>query len=159
MCASTKTLRGSNGLSFWETVAGEKVMLRPMSRTIKKETWGQMFAVVGLTLNDISSGDLPQLRLAGALDARLKQIHYPPGTPTEVAVYTTSSTDTQALVARAKYREQGEFLVFLYFNDAAVQICKDAGIPLHIVDRVEDKELPANRETVLERSYLAPVSV
>ena len=63
MCASTKTLRGSNGLSFWETVAGEKVMLRPMSRTIKKETWGQMFAVVGLTLNDISSGDLPQLPL------------------------------------------------------------------------------------------------
>ena len=118
-----------------------------------------MFAVVGLTLNDISSGDLPQLRLADVLDARLKQIHYPPGTPTEVAVYTTSSTDTQALVARAKYREQGEFLVFLYFNDAAVQICKDAGIPLHIVDRVEDKELPANRETVLERSYLAPMSV
>ena len=125
----------------------------------KEETWGEMFAVVGLTLNDISSGDLPQLRLAGALEARKKQIHYPPGMPTDVAVYTTSATDTQALVARAKYREKGEFLVFLYFNDAAVQICKDAGIPLRIVDRVEDKELPANKEIVLERSYLAPVSV
>jgi hypothetical protein len=117
-----------------------------------------MFAVVGLTLNDISSGDLPQLRLADALDVRLKQSHYPPGTPKEVAVYTTSSTDTQALVARTKYREQGEFLVFLYFNDAAVQICKEAGIPLRIVDRIDLSELPSNKETVLERSYLAPVS-
>ena len=62
------------------------------------------------------------------------------------------------LVARTKYREQGEFLVFLYFNEAAVQICKDAGIPLRIVDRVDFNELPSNKETVLERSYLAPVS-
>lgn len=117
-----------------------------------------MFAVVGLTLENISSGDLPQLRLAEALEARAKQLHYPPGTPTEVAVYTTSSTDTQALVARMKYREHGEFLVFLYFNEAAVQICKDAGIPLRVVDRVPVTELPANKEKVLERSYLAPVS-
>jgi hypothetical protein len=117
-----------------------------------------MFAVVGLTLNDISAGELPQLRLADAIDARLKQIHYPPGTPTEVAVYTNSASDTQALIARTKYREQGEFLVFLYFNDAAVQICKEAGIPLRIVDRVDRSELPSNKETVLERSYLAPVS-
>src|SRR5579859_6987347 len=97
----------------------------------------EMFAVVGLTFADISSGDLPQLRLAEALDARAKQTHYPPGKPTEVVVYTTSSTDTQALVARTKYREHGEFLVFLYFNDAAVEICKAAGIPLHVVDRVD----------------------
>jgi hypothetical protein len=116
-----------------------------------------MFAVVGLTLEDISTGDLPQLRLADALEARSKQIHYPPGTPTDVAVYTTSATDTQALVARTKYREKGQFLVFLYFNDAAVQICKEAGIALRIVDRVDAGELPANKETVLERSYLAPV--
>jgi hypothetical protein len=62
------------------------------------------------------------------------------------------------LIARTKYREQGEFLVFLYFNDAAVQICKEAGIALRIVDRVEAAALPGNKETVLERSYLAPVS-
>jgi hypothetical protein len=117
-----------------------------------------MFAVVGLMLDDISSGDLPQLRLAQALEARAKQTHYPPGAPTEVAVYTTSATDTQALVARTKYREHGEFLVFLYFNEAAVQICKEAGIPLRIVDQVDINELPSNKETVLERSYLAPVS-
>jgi hypothetical protein len=61
------------------------------------------------------------------------------------------------LVARTKYRERGQFLVFLYFNDAAVQICKDAGIALRIVDRVEAGELPFNKETVLERSYLAAV--
>src|ERR1700732_4819427 len=116
-----------------------------------------MFAVVGLTLEDISTGDLPQLRLGDALHARSKQIHYPPGTPTDVAVYTTSATDTQALVARTKYREKGQFLVFLYFNDAAVQICKEAGVPLPIVAEVKD--LPANKEGVLERSYLAPVSL
>ena len=129
-----------------------------MSRTIREIVGRNMFAVVGLTLADISSGALPQLLLADALEARSKQIHYPPGTPTDVAVYTTNATDTQALVARTKYREQGQFLVFLYFNDAAVQICKEAGIPLRIVDRVEGSELPANKDTVLERSYLAPVS-
>jgi hypothetical protein len=151
-------LPGGTGLSFWETLRAKEVRAEAMSRTIREIVGRIMFAVVGLTLEDISSGALPQLRLADALQARAKQIHYPPGTPTEVAVYTTSTTDTQALVARTKYREQGEFLVFLYFNDAAVQICKEAGITLRIVDRVEAGALPANKETVLERSYLAPVS-
>jgi hypothetical protein len=66
-----------------------------------------MVSVIGLTLEDISSGDLPQLRLADALDARMKQSHYPPGTPQELVIYTTCGTDSQASVARTKYREQG----------------------------------------------------
>ena len=115
-----------------------------------------MFSVVGLTLEDISSGALPQVRLADALDARRKQNDYPPGNPRQIAVYTINGTDTQGLVARTKYREHG-LLVFLYFNDAAVQACKEMGIPLRILDRVDETHLPANRTTVFECSYLAPV--
>jgi hypothetical protein len=117
-----------------------------------------MFSVVGLTLEDISAGALPQVRLAEGLDARSKQSHYPPGSPQQIVIYTTSGTDSQALVARTKYRGHGQFLVFLYFNDAAARACKNMDIPLRILDRVDEIDLPANRTTVLECSYLAPVS-
>ena len=75
-----------------------------------------------------------------------------------IVVYTTVETDTQGSVARTKYKQQGLFLVFLYFNDAAVVACKEMGIPLRILDRIDESELPARRATVLERPYLAPVT-
>jgi hypothetical protein len=70
-----------------------------------------MFSVVGLTLEDISTGALPQVRLEDA---------------------------TRRVWSLAKYRGHGQFLVFLYFNDAAVQACKNIGIPLRILDRVDE---------------------
>jgi hypothetical protein len=114
-----------------------------------------MFFVVGLTLDDVWSGSLPQLRLAAVLEERAKQVKYPPEPPRHVAVYTTDPNDAQVLVARTKYKEKGSFLAFLYFSDAAVQICKEVGIPLRIVDEIDERELPAKKVKVLEHPAVA----
>jgi hypothetical protein len=115
-----------------------------------------MFSVVGLTLDDVSSGALPHVRLGKTLDERMTKSNF---RFTElIVVYTTVETDTQGPAARTKYRQQGQFLVFLYFNDAAVKACKEIGIPVRVLDRIEESELPARRTTVLERPYLAPAS-
>jgi hypothetical protein len=116
----------------------------------------EMFSVVGLTLDEVSSGALPHVRLAKALDNRMSKSNF--RFAEIILVYTTVETDTQGSVARTKYREQGQFLVFLYFNDAAVEACKEMGIPIRVLDRIDESELPSRRSTVLERPYLAPVS-
>lgn len=108
-----------------------------------------MFAVVGLTLADISSGSMPQVRLAEVLESRMKRVNGSNRAEQQIVVYAMNATATQALVARKKYKEQGEFLLFLYFSDAAVQLCQESGIPLRIVDRVSEADLPANREAIL----------
>jgi hypothetical protein len=117
-----------------------------------------MFNVVGLTLDNISSGLLPQMQLARMLDQRTtkSEFRFAPGPP--ILIYSTEGTDTQAMVVRSKYKEQGQFILFLYFNDVAVAACKEMGIPIRIVDRIEDSELPARRVAVLDRPYLAPVA-
>jgi hypothetical protein len=109
-----------------------------------------MYFVVGLTLDDVWSGALRQVRLAAVLEERAKQAKYPPERPKHVAVYTTDPSDTQVLVARTKYKEKGSFLVFLYFSDSAVQICKEVGIPLRILDQIDEPELPAKKVTVID---------
>jgi hypothetical protein len=115
-----------------------------------------MYSVVGLTLDDVWSGALPQVRLAAVLEERARQVKYPPEPPKKVAVYTTDPNDTQGLVARTKYKEKGSFLVFLYFSDAAVEICKQVGIPLRIVDQIDEPELPVKKVKVIEHPALAP---
>lgn len=115
-----------------------------------------MYFVVGLTLDDVWSGALPQVRLAAVLAERAKQANYPPERPGQVAVYTTDPGDTQGLVARTKYKEKGTFLVFLYFSDAAVEICKQVGISLRILDQIDEPELPAKKVKVLEHPSVAP---
>jgi hypothetical protein len=116
----------------------------------------KMFSVVGLTLDEVSTGSLPHVHLAKTLDNRITKSNF--RYAEIILVYTTVDTDTQGLVARTKYREQGQFLVFLYFNDAAVEACKEMGIPIRVLDRIEESELPSRRSKVLERPYLAPVS-
>lgn len=114
-----------------------------------------MFFVVGLTLEDISTGALPQVCLADALHARRQGKHS--HDPTQrVIVYTTDGNDTQGLIARTKYKEMGAFLVFLYFNEMAVRVCNELGVPLRILDRMDERGLPAKRVTVLEHPYVAP---
>jgi len=115
-----------------------------------------MFSVVGLTLDEVSSGSLPHVRLAKTLDNRMTKSNF--RYAEKILVYTTVETDTQALVARTKYREQGQFLVFLYFNDAAAEACKEMGIVLRILDRIDESELPSRRAVVMERPYLAPIT-
>jgi len=116
----------------------------------------EMFSVVGLTLDEVSSGALPHIRLSKTLDNRMTKSNF--RYAERILVYTTIEADTQALVARTKYRQQGQFLVFLYFNDAAVEACREIGIPLRILDRIAESELPPRRATIIERPYLAPVS-
>jgi hypothetical protein len=116
----------------------------------------EMFSVVGLTLDEVSSGSLPHVRLAKTLDTRLTKSNF--RFAEIILVYTTVETDTQGWAARTKYKEQGQFLVFLYFNDAAVAACKEMGIPIRVLDRIDESALPVRRTTVLERPYLAPVS-
>jgi hypothetical protein len=116
----------------------------------------EMFSVIGLTLDEVSSGSLPHAHLAKALDDRVKKSNF--RYAEIILVYTTVETDTQGLVARAKYKQQGQFLMFLYFNDAAVEACKEMGIPIRVLDRIDESELPSRRAKVLERPYLAPVS-
>jgi hypothetical protein len=118
-----------------------------------------MFSVIGLTLDQVSTGSLPQVRLADALDYRTtrSEFRFAPGAP--IQIFSTEGTDTQALVARTKYKDQGQFLLFLYFNDVAVAACKEMNIPIRIVDRIEERELPARRIAVLERPYLVPTKL
>jgi hypothetical protein len=116
----------------------------------------EMFSVVGLTLDEVSTGSLPHAHLAKTLDNRMTNSNF--RYAEIISVYTTVETDTQGLVARTKYRQQGQFLVFLYFNDVAVEACKEMGIPIRILDRIDESALPSRRSKVLERPYLAPVS-
>lgn len=115
-----------------------------------------MFSVVGLTLDEVSSGALPHVRLGKTLDSRMTKSNF--RFAEMLLVYTTVETDTQGPAARTKYKDQGQFLVILYFNDAAVAACKEIGIPIRVLDRIDEAELPSRRTTVLERPYLAPVS-
>jgi hypothetical protein len=126
----------------------------PLDQTSNGAKDKKMFSVVGLTLDEVSSGSLPQMRLAKTLDERMTKSNF--RYAERILVYTTVETDTQGLVARTKYRQQGQFLVFLYFNDAAVKACKEIGIPIRILDLIDECELPSRRATVLERPYLAP---
>jgi hypothetical protein len=129
--------------------------MRAMPETVGAQKT-DMFSVVGLTLDEVSSGALPHMRLSKTLDTRMTKSNF--RYAERILVYTTIETDTQALVARTKYRQQGQFLVFLYFNDAAVEACREMGIPLRVLERIEESELPARRSTVIERPYLAPVT-
>ena len=117
-----------------------------------------MYSVVGLTLDDVWSGALPQVRLAAVLKERAKQVKCPPERPSRVVVYTTDSNDTQGLVARTKYKDMGAFLVFLYFSDGAVQICNEVGIPLRILDHINEPELPVKKVKVIDHPSLVPAT-
>lgn len=115
-----------------------------------------MFAVVGLTLDDVWSGALPQARLAKALEARAKEGH-PLGRATQpIVIYTTDPGDTQGPIERTKYKERGSFLTLLYFNDAAVEACNELHIALRILEHVDEGGLPARRVIAFEHPSVAP---
>jgi hypothetical protein len=132
-----------------------QIHLEDAGRAPKSAPRVKMFSVVGLTLDEVSSGSLPHVHLAKTLDNRMTKSNF--RYAEIILVYTTAEADTQGLVARTKYRQQGQFLVFLYFNDAAVEACKEIGIPIRVLDRIDESELPSRRAKVLERPYLAPV--
>jgi hypothetical protein len=116
-----------------------------------------MFTVVGLTLDDVWSGSLPQVRLADALKARRTQGASPCEATQSIVIYTTDPTDTQGPVVRAKYKEQGAFLTLLYFNDAAVAACNEFHIPLRILDHIDEGGLPEKKVITFEHPSVAPV--
>ena len=114
-----------------------------------------MYAVVGLTLDEVFAGALPQARLAEALKTRRAQS----GSPREqtIVIYTTDPADTQGPIARAKYKARGTFVTLLYFNEAAVEACKGFHIPLNILENVDASGLPAKKVVAFEHSSAAPV--
>jgi hypothetical protein len=117
-----------------------------------------MFAVVGLTLDDVWSGALPQARLAKALEARAKEVNSRPQAMQPIVIYTTDPNDTQGPIARTKYKERGNFLTLLYFNDAAVEACNQLHIPLRILDHIDENGLPAKKVIAFEHPSVAPAT-
>lgn len=115
-----------------------------------------MFAVVGLTLDDVWSGSLPQVRLAEALKARATQGNSRRDPTPSIVIYTTDPADTQGPITRAKYKQQGTFVTLLYFNDAAVGACNEFHIPLRILEHVDENGLPAKRVIAFEHPPVAP---
>jgi len=115
-----------------------------------------MFTVVGLTLDDVWSGTLPQVRLADALKARKTQDNPRHETTHSIVIYTTDPGDTQGPITRSKYKGKGTFVTILYFNDAAVAACNELKIPLRILDHVEESGLPARRVVAFKYPSLAP---
>lgn len=118
-----------------------------------------MFSVIGLTLDDVWSGALPQARLAKALEAMAKEARSRAQAAEPILIYTTDPSDTQGPVARSKYKERGTFLTLLYFNDAAVQACNDLNIPLRILDHIDESGLPARKVVAFEHPALTPTPV
>jgi hypothetical protein len=115
-----------------------------------------MFAVVGLTLDDVWSGSFPQKRLEDALKARKAQGNSGRELTQLMVIYTTDPADTQGPIARAKYKDKGPFLTLLYFNDAAVEACNELQIPLRILDRVDESGLPVRKVVAFEHAPVAP---
>jgi|SRR5215470_7278371 len=113
-----------------------------------------MFAVVGLTLDDVWAGALPQARLAEALRTRRTR----GGSLREqsIVIYTTDPADTQGPIARAKYKARGTFVTLLYLNEAAVEACNECHIPLNILEHIDQSGLPAKKVVAFERSFAAP---
>ena len=116
-----------------------------------------MFAVVGLTLDDVWSGSLPQVRLAEALKTRTPRGNAGREATSSILIYTTDPSDTQGPIARAKYKEKGTFVTLLYFNDAAVAACNELHIPLNILEHIDESGLPAKRIIAFEHPSVAPV--
>jgi hypothetical protein len=117
-----------------------------------------MFAVVGLTLDDIWSGALPQMRLAKALEARGKEgLARAPATQ-PIVIYTTDPNDTQGPIARTKYKDRGTFVTLLYFSDAAVEACHELHIPLRILEHVDEGGLPAKKVVAFQHPSTAPAT-
>src|SRR4029077_2670006 len=123
-----------------------QIHLEDAGRARKSAQRMEMFSVIGLTLDEVSTGSLPHVHLAKTLENRMTKSDFRFGEI--ILVYTTVETDTQGLVARTKYREQGQFLVFLYFNDVAVEACKEIGIPIRVLDRINETPLPSPRPYV-----------
>jgi hypothetical protein len=117
-----------------------------------------MFTVVGLTLDDVWSGSLPQKRLADALKVRGTQGNSPSEATQSILIYTTDPNDTQGPAARAKYKDKGTFLTLLYLNDAAVAACNAFRIPLRILDHIDESGLPAKKVISFQHPSSAPVT-
>jgi hypothetical protein len=116
-----------------------------------------MFTVVGLTLDDVWAGSLPQVRLADALKTRKTPDNSHRDAKQPIVIYTTDPGDTQGPITRSKYKGKGTFVTILYFNNAAVAACDELKIPLRILDHVEESGLPARKVIAFEYP-LAPAT-
>src|SRR5260370_2150201 len=91
----------------------------------------EMFSVVGLTLDEVSSGSLPHVHLAKTLDNHMIKSNF--RFAEIILVYTTVEADTQGSASRTKDRHQCQFLWFLYSNDCAGVGCYGTGISIRFI--------------------------
>lgn len=110
----------------------------------------KMFAVIGLTLDDVWSGALPQVRLAKALEDPKNGQKIRRDAARRILIYTTDPNNTQGLVERTKYKERGTFLTLLYFNEPAVEACHQLQIPVRILEHIDEGGLPAAKVVAFE---------
>lgn len=123
---------------------------------IEERVGRTMFTVVGLTLDDVWSGALPQMRLGKALEERKKPEDLRAGRAQKIVIYSTDPSNTQGFSERTKYKDRGNFVTVLYFNEAAVAACNQCNIPLRILDHLEEHALPASKVVAFEHPA-APV--
>ena len=132
---------------------------KAVTRKIERTKVGtKMYVVVGLTLDDVFSGALPQARLAKALEARAKEGNSRAASTEPIVIYTTDPNDTQGPMARSKYKERGTFVTLLYFNDAAVAACHELNIPLRILEHIDESGLPAKKVVAFEHPSAVPAT-
>jgi hypothetical protein len=111
-----------------------------------------VFAIVGVTLDDVMANSLPLVRLALALKAR------PIRNPESIVVYTNDPANTQSQIFRAKYKDQGVLLNVLYFSEAAVEACNECHVALRILDYVNEGALPATKVIAFQHSSVTTPS-
>ena len=120
--------------------------VRQNSPRIRKRSASKVFAIVGVTLDDVMANALPVVRLALALKARSIR------NGESIVIYTHDPANTQSQIFRAKYKDQGVLLSVLYFSEAAVEACNEFRIALRILDYIEEGALPATKVIAFQHS-------
>ena len=105
-----------------------------------------MFAIVGVTLDDVMANASPLVRLATALKTRSIR------NPQSIVVYTNDPANTHSQISRSKYKDLGVLLTVLYFSEAAVEACNELHIALRILDHIEEAALPATKIIAFQHS-------
>ena len=115
-----------------------------------------MFAVVGLTQEEVAAARHPCVRLAHALKRQLAQPWFTYGLADRALVYALDVTDMTGLQELSERNEDlGKFFQFAFFNDVACEACRQFGIKLQALEYISQESIPASRTIVLDRPYMA----
>ncbi len=120
------------------------------------QTLTKMFALVGLTQEEVTAGHHPCARLAHALKQQMTLPWFTYGSADRALVYAADSMDMPAVQGlREEYQDGAGFSQFAFFNDVACEACRQFGIDLLVLEYVNEDSIPASRTIVLDRPYMA----